>query len=100
MSRSVATIGVPPVGVTVAVLTRLPVAAGSMVTVKIKVTVALGGRVTVVANAPLPVVGPVTVPPPVAPVNVQLAASTPAGKGSDTEAPMAALGPALLTTIV
>ena len=41
----------PAGGVTVAVLARVPVAAGSICTVKVKVTVALTGRSTVVARA-------------------------------------------------
>ena len=90
----------PAGGVTVAVLVSEPVAVGSMVAVKWKVTVAPTGRSTVVARAPLPPLGPVTLPPPVSPVNVQLAAVTPAGRGSDSAAPVAALGPALLTSMV
>ena len=83
-----------------AVLTRVPVAAGSIWTVKVKVTVAPTGRLTVVARAPVPLLGPVTLPPPVAPANAQVAAVTPAGRGSDSAAPVAALGPALLTVMV
>ena len=49
---SVTPVGVPPGGVTVAVLTREPVAVGSIWTVKVKVTVAPTGRLTVVARAP------------------------------------------------
>ena len=65
-----------------------------------KVTVAPTGRSTVVARAPVPLAGPVTLPPPVAPANAQPAPVTPAGRGSDTLAPVTALGPALLTTMV
>jgi hypothetical protein len=68
--------------------------------VKVKVTLALTGRSTVVARAPVPVVGPLTVPPPLLAVDVQLAEMTPAGRESDTLAPLTALGPALLTTMV
>src|SRR5438874_95062 len=89
----------PAGGATVAVLTRLPVADGSIWTVKVKVTVAPTGRFTVVARAALPVSGPVTVPPPVAPAKAQAAEVTPAGRGSDRAAPVASLGPALPTTI-
>ena len=53
-----------------------------------------------VARAPLPLVGPVTAPPPLLPVDAQVAAVAPAGRGSDTVAPVTALGPALLTTMV
>ena len=42
----------PAGGVTVAVLARVPVAAGSIWTVKVKVTVAPTGRSTVVARSP------------------------------------------------
>src|SRR5262249_60122150 len=100
VSVSVSPIGVPPGGVTVAVLTSVPVAAGSIWAVKRKVTVAPTGTLTVVARAPLPLKGPVTVPPPVSRTNVQVAAVTPAGRGSDRAAPVASLGPALLTTMV
>src|SRR5947207_3144970 len=86
----------PVGGVTWAVLVRVRVAVGSMVAVKLKVRVALTGRSTVVDRAPPPLSGPVTLPPPVWPTNVQLAAVTPAGRGSDRVAPVAALGPALL----
>jgi hypothetical protein len=100
VSLSLPLLGVPTVGVTVAVLTRVPVAVGSMSAVKLKVRVAPGGRVTVVARAPVPVRGPVTLPPPVSLTKVQLAAVTPAGRGSDSAAPAAVLGPALLTMMV
>ena len=83
----------PAGGVTVAVLLRVPVAEGLIWTVKVKVTLALTGRSTVVARVPVPLAGPVTVPPPLLAVAVQVAAVTPAGKGSDTLAPVTALGP-------
>src|SRR4051794_41879100 len=54
----------PGGGVTVAVLTREPVAAGSTRTVKLKVTVAPTGRSTVVARGPVPLAGPGRPPPP------------------------------------
>src|SRR5262245_13354777 len=92
---------VTPAGeLTVAVLVSRPGAAGPTWTVKVKVTVALTGRSTVVARAPLPLAGPLTLPPPLLAVAVQVAAVTPAGKGSDTVAPVTALGPALLTVMV
>src|SRR5262249_55335181 len=100
VSVSVPPVGVPPGGVMVAVLTRVPVAVGSIWTVKRKVTVAPTGRSTVVVRAPLPLLGPVTLPPPVWLTNVQLALLTPAGSGSDSVAPVAVLGPALPTTMV
>src|SRR5262245_19879211 len=90
----------PAGGATVAVLVNEPVAEGSIATVKVKVTVALTGRSTVVARAPTPLVGPVTVPPPLLALAVHVAAVTPAGSGSDTLAPVTALGPLLLTTMV
>src|SRR4029450_3387554 len=73
---------VPAGGLTVAVLVREPVAAGSIWTVKVKVTVAPAGRSTVVARAPLPPDGPVTLPPPVWLANAQVAPLAPAGSGS------------------
>src|SRR5262245_47948749 len=75
---------VPVGGVTVAVLSRVPVAAGSIWTVKVKVTLAPTGRSTVVARAPVPPLDPVTLPPPVWPENAQLPPVAPAGRGSDT----------------
>src|SRR5262245_63035595 len=90
----------PAGGLTVAVLTRVPVAEGSICTVKVKVTVALTGRSTVVARAPVPLDGPETLPPPLLSVAVQIAVVTPAGRGSDMLAPVTALGPLLLTTMV
>src|SRR5690348_15798229 len=91
--------GGPPGGVAVAMLVSVPVAVGLMVTVKLKVTVALTGTLMVVSRAPLPLCGPVTLPPPVSPTNVQLADVTPVGRGSDRVTPVALLGPALLTTM-
>src|SRR5262245_11455606 len=90
----------PGGGVTVAVLVREPVAEGSIWTVKVKVTVALTGRLTVVTRASMPLFGPVTLPPPLLSVTVQVAAVTPVGRESATLAPVTALGPLLLTTMV
>src|SRR5262245_48144979 len=90
----------PGGGLTVAVLVRVPVAEGLTWTVKVKVTVAPTGRSTVVARAPTPLAGPVTLPPSLLVVAVQLAAMTPAGRGSETLVPVTALGPRLLTTMV
>src|SRR5262249_9539148 len=81
----------PAGGVSVAVLVSVPVAAGSIWTVKEKVTLPPAGRSAVVANAPVPLVGPVTVPPPAALTNAQVAAVTPAGRASVTLAPVTAL---------
>src|SRR5580765_2429674 len=90
----------PAGGVTEAMLAREPVAEESICTVKVKVTVAPTGKSTVVARPPLPPPGPLTAPPPVAPTNAQLPPVAPAGRRSDTLAPLTALGPALLTVIV
>src|SRR5262245_14980952 len=97
----------PVGGLTVAVLVSRPVAEGSTRTVKVKVTLAPTGRLTVVARAPLPLLGPVTAPPPLLSVASQ-AARTPGGRRGEarsgrrsvTVAPVTALGPLLLTTIV
>src|SRR5262249_48868889 len=89
----------PAGGLTVAVLTRNPVAAGAICTVKVEVTVAFTGRSTVVPRAPAPMLGPLTLPPPVARANAQVAAVAPAGRGSSTLAPLTALGPRLRTTM-
>src|SRR6516164_907658 len=67
----------PAGGATLAVLSRVPVADGLIWTVKVKVTLAPTGRSTVVARAPLPPVGPLTLPPPLLAVVVQLAAVPP-----------------------
>jgi hypothetical protein len=60
---------VPAGGVTVAVVTRLPVAAGSTSTWKKKVTVSPLFRSTVVARASVPLRGPETLPVPVLPAS-------------------------------
>ena len=92
----------PTGGLMVAVLVTEPVAEGSIWIVKVKVTLAPTGRSTLVDRAPLPLRGllALTPPPPLLVVNVQVAAVTPAGRGSDSAAPLAALGPALPTTMV
>src|SRR5262249_8721393 len=99
-SVSVPLVGVPPGGVTVAMLVRVPVAVGLTWAVKAKVTVALTGRLMVAARAPMPLVGPVTLPPPLRVVSSREGAVRPVGRGSDRAAPVASLGPALLTTMV
>src|SRR5262245_16261555 len=92
----------PAGGETVAVLTRVPVAVGLMLAEKVKVALPPTGRSTLVLNAPVPLVGlpDVMAPPPLPPVKVQVSLVTPAGTASVTLAPLAALGPALLTTMV
>src|SRR5262249_12089920 len=100
VSVSVPLLGVPPGGVTVAMLVREPVAFGSMAAVKLKVRVAPAGRSTVVLRAPVPLLGPVPARPPVALTNVQAAEVTLAGRGSDSLAPVTSLGPALPTRMV
>src|SRR5262249_10110680 len=92
---------VTPLGaVILAMLDNDPVAEGLTWIVNVNVPVAFTGRSTVVAKAPAPLVGPVTVPPPLLPVAVQIAAVTPVGKASATLAPLTSLGPALLTTMM
>src|SRR5262245_29534796 len=90
----------PGGGSTCAALARVPVAEGATGAVQGKVTRALTGSATVVARARLPLAGRATLPPPLLAVASQLAAVTPAGTGSDTLAPVTALGPWLLTTMV
>src|SRR5260370_915189 len=92
----------PPGGVTVAVLTRVPVALALMLAEKEKVTLAPTGKSTLVLRAPLPLLRlpELMAPPPVAPTKVQLSLVTPAGTASLTLAPLATLGPLLLTTMV
>ena len=87
----------PPATETVAVLTRLPVAAASTLQVAVYVTLPLTGRFTTSPRLPLP--DAVQVPPP-APAQVQLTLVHAAGKLSDTVEPGAAEGPALLAVIV
>src|SRR5262249_14594400 len=100
VSVSVPPVGVPPGGVTVAVLTRVPVAFGSMAAVKWKARVAPGGGGAVGGRAAVPLAGPVALRRPVSRTKVQGALVTPAGSGSDSVAPVAVLGPALLTVMV
>ena len=89
---------VTPAGAaTVAALTSVPVAAADSVAVSVYVALAPAGRLTVSAMLPLP--DAVHVPPP-APAHVQLTPESEAGSVSATVAPVTALGPALLATIV
>src|SRR5262245_27536452 len=92
----------PAGGVTVAVLTRVPVALGLTLAEKEKVTLAPTGRSTRVLRSPVPLLGlpELMAPPPLPPTNVQVSLVTPAGTASATLAPLATLGPLLLTTIV
>src|SRR5437899_5421492 len=78
----------------------ISVALGLIVGVNVKVTLALTGRSTVVARSPLQTAELQTLRPPVKRVAAQVAPMTPAGSGSETLAPVTALGPGLLTTIV
>src|SRR5436305_1000863 len=89
-------------GVTVAVLTKEPVALALILAEKEKVTLAPTGRSTLVLKAPVPLPGLPTLmaPPPLAPTKVQLSLVTSAGTASLMLAPLATLGPALLTTMV
>src|SRR5262245_14283706 len=92
----------PAGGVTVAVLTRVPVAVGLMLAEKEKVTLAPTGRSTLVLRAPVPLLGlpEVMAPPPLAPTNVQASLVTPTGVASKTLAPLAKLGRAWLPPVV
>src|SRR5690349_20657851 len=92
----------PSGGVTVAVLTSVPVAVGLMLAEKEKVTLAPTGRSTLVLKAPVPLLGlpELIAPPPLAPTKVQKSLVTWAGMASKTLAPVEALGPLLLTTMV
>jgi hypothetical protein len=86
----------PPGTATVAVFTRLPVAAALIVALTVYVTLPPTGRLTVLLMLPLPLAGHV---PPPAPAHVHVAVKD-AGNVSATVAPVTLLGPALLATIV
>src|SRR5262245_9026534 len=91
-------LSVCPAGVvTVAVLTRVPVAVGLMLAEKEKVTLAPTGKSTFVLRSPVPLLGlpEVMAPPPLPPVKVQASLVTPVGVASKTLAPLETLGPAL-----
>src|SRR5215813_11124253 len=92
----------PAGGVTVAVFTKVPVALALILAEKEKVTLAPTGRFTLVLKAPVPLLGlpEVIAPPPLPPTNVHVSLVTPTGTLSRTLAPLATLGPALLTTMV
>jgi hypothetical protein len=87
----------PPGTVTVAVLTRLPVAEALTVPVRVYVTLPPTGRFTVALMLPDPLA--VQVPPP-APTQVQVGPVIAAGTVSATVAPVTALGPGFDATIV
>lgn len=89
---------VPVAGVTVAVFVKDPVAVPETVPFNVKVTVPLAATSTVVLILPLPLACPQLDPAEAAQVHVALVSV--AGRMSETVAPNAALGPALLTTMV
>src|SRR5437763_1561421 len=80
------------------VLTRLPVALGLMAATTVKVAVPPTARLTLALMSPEPLAGPLE-PVPVY-VAVQAALVMPNGRASVTVAPVTALGPLLVTTIV
>ena len=86
----------PPGAATVAVLTKLPLAAAEMVQLAVYVTLPPAGRLA--KSLMLPEPDAVQVPPP-APTHVQLQVRD-AGKVSATVVPVALLGPALLAVMV
>src|SRR2546429_2813269 len=86
----------PPGGITVAVLTRLPVALGEIVARTVYVSVAPTGRLTVSLMFPDPEALQL---PPLA-TQVQIALLIIAGNTSLTTAPITSLGPAFDTTMV
>jgi hypothetical protein len=91
-------ISVTPAGaVTVAVLTRSPVAPALTVAVTVNVAVPPDGRVTVALMLPFPLAGPVA-PPAYAPVHVGDVSD--AENASATVAPTTLDGPTLVATIV
>jgi hypothetical protein len=93
-----ATGSVTPTGaVTVAVLTRLPVASGSTSAVSVYVADEPAGRSTTSAMSPVPAGAHVA---PAAPVHVHVTFDRMAGTTSSTDAPETSDGPALATTIV
>ena len=89
---------VPTGGVTVAVFTNVPTAVDATLATTLKVAVPLTARLTVVLRLPVPLAA-LQLEPPVA-TQLQLALVMAAGKVSATVAPVTALGPALVTTMV
>src|SRR5262245_14649616 len=88
----------PAPGATVAVLTRTPTASGATAADAVKVAVAPRGRLMVSLMEPLPA-GALQLPPSDA-AHVHVTPVSAAGKTSVTVAPIASLGPLLVTTIV
>ena len=89
---------VPAGGATVAVFASVPVAVLETVAVRLNVAVPLTSRFTVALIFPVPFGAPQLEPADA--VQVQVALLNVFGKVSVTVAPVTALGPALLTTIV
>src|SRR5947207_3357628 len=92
----------PGGAVTVAVLTRLPVAEGDAVPVTVKTTELPAPAATfrvAARSLPAPLPPPVTLAAPVV-ADVQVTPVSAAGKASATVAPVTSLGPVLVTVIV
>lgn len=89
---------VPDGRATVAVLTRVPVAVLETVAVTVTVTVLPFGRLAVVLMFPVPPGWPQVAP--LEPAHVQMALLNVAGKTSEMVAPLTAIGPLLVTTMV
>ena len=90
-----------PIGaVTVAVVTRAPVADGSTSTWKKKMTFSPFARSTVVARASVPLVGAPTETLPLPPTKSHKAEATPAGSGTEMLAPVTGSTPLFVTTMV
>src|SRR5436309_1248505 len=90
---------VPPAAALPALL-ELAVPAELMTAVYEKVTELFAGSVAVVLRLLPPLVAPVTVAPPVVAVTAKLPLAAPAGRLSAIVAPVAVLGPELLTVMV
>src|SRR4029078_13004990 len=87
----------PAGGATVAVLTRVPVAAASIAAVSVYATDAPDGRSAVVAIPPAP--DPAAHAPPLLPTHVQVALVSAPGRASVIAAPVTVDGPELVTRI-
>ena len=90
--------GLPSVAVTVAVLVSTPSSVAAAVAVSVNVAVLPTGNVTKVLTLPEPLAAEPVAPP--AKTAVHVAPLKPAGRTSCTNAFVAVLGPALLTTNV
>jgi hypothetical protein len=88
---------VPPGAVTVAVLLRVPVAPEAIVALTVKVAVPPTSSVTLLLMLPLPLAGQLD---PAEALQVQATPVRLAGKVSPTVAPVATLGPLLVTVTV